>query len=192
MNCDTSKEYMMKYFDGETDIAEDIKFKEHLINCCSCSDEFRCMEAIFSTLDNKEEIEPPADFESRVMDKVAAIEQQRKEKSSKMIVWLYNGATLLSIILLLIFVADIKQVSALSAFNKLGEYFSSFSSTTEAITGAVKDIFNLLANAVMAVVDVAFSIVRSYYYVFITLLLMLFGTQRLLHYVGTHGGGEAE
>jgi len=183
---------MMRYFDGETDIAEEIQFKEHLNSCGSCGDEFRCMKAIFTTLDIKEEIEPPADFEARVMDKVAEIEQKRRERSSRRIVWLYNGATLLSIILLLIFVADIKQVSTFSAFEKLGAYFSSFSSATEAIIGVVKDILSLLANAALAVADVAFSIVRTYYYVFIVLILMLFGTQRLLHYVGTHGGREAE
>ncbi len=192
MNCETAKEYMMKYFDKEVDKDEEIQFTEHLKNCSSCSDEFNCMKAIFTTLDTKVEIEPPADFEAKVMDKVAVIEKERKEKSSKRIVWLYNGASLLSIILLLIFVADMKEVSVFSAFEKLGEYFNSFSSATAAIIGVVKDIFTLLANAVLAVVDVAFSIVKSYYYVFVILIMMLFGIQRLLHYVGTHGGGEAE
>lgn len=192
MNCDTSKEFIMKHFDGELTETENIQFKEHLENCSECNAEFNCMKAIFTTLDTKAEIEPPADFEAKVMDKVAIIEKERKEKSARTIVWLYNGAMVLSIVLMLVFVADLKQVSVFSAFEKLGEYFSSFSSATSAVIGVVGDLFGLLGSALLAVVEVSFSIVKSYYYVFITLLVMLFVIQKLLHYVGTHGGGETE
>jgi len=192
MNCDTSKEFMMKYFDGEMDEAEEKQFREHLKACSDCSEEFGCMEAIFSTLDEKVEIEPPDDFEARVMDKVALIENQRKERSEKRIVWLYNIATLLSIVLLLIFVADMKEVSVFSAFERLGEYFGSFSTVTAAIFGAVKDIAGLLIDVLAAVADIALSIVRSYYYAFIVLILAVLAIQRLIHYVGTHTGEEAE
>ncbi len=192
MNCDTSKEYIMKHFDGELSDSEGLQFREHLEKCSECNAEFNCMKAIFTTLDTKAEIEPPADFEAKVMDKVAIIEKERREKNARSIVWLYNGAMILSIVLLLVFVADLKQVSVFSAFEKLGEYFNSFSSATEAVVGVVGDIFGLLGSALRAVIEVAFSIFKSYYYVFITLLIMLFGIQKLLHYVGTHGGGEAE
>lgn len=192
MNCDISKEYMMKHFDGELNEAENKQFREHLKECSECNAEFHCMEAIFTTLDTKAEIEPPADFEARIMDKVAVIEKERREKNAKVIVWLYNGAMVLSIVLLLVFVADLKQVSLLSAFEKLGAYFSSFSSTAEAVLGVVGDLFALLGNALLAVIQVSFSIARSYYYVFIVLLAMLFVIQRLLNYVGTHSGRETE
>ncbi|HOQ07120.1 MAG TPA: anti-sigma factor [Clostridiales bacterium] len=192
MNCDTSKDLMMKYFDGEMDEAEEKQFREHLKTCSGCRDEFSCMEAIFASLDEKVEIEPPDDFEARVMDKVALIEKQRRERSAKRIVWLYNLATMLSIILLLIFVADIKDVSIFSAFERIGEYFGSFSTVTAAISGAVKDLLGLLANALSAVADISFSIVRSYYYAFIVLILAVLAIQRLIHYVGTHTGEEAE
>lgn len=182
----------MKYFDGELDEAGEIQFREHLKACGDCNAEFNCMEAIFKTLDVKVEIEPPDDFEARVMDKVALIENQRREKSAKTIVWLYNCATLLSIILLFIFVTDMKYGSLISAFEKIGEYFGSFSTVTSAILGAVKDLAGLLANAFTVVADVAVSIVRSYYYVFIVLILMLLGIQKLIHYIGTHTGEEAE
>ncbi|NLK87884.1 MAG: hypothetical protein GX279_10400 [Clostridiaceae bacterium] len=192
MNCDISKEYIMKHFDGDLKEAESVQFKEHLDKCSECNAEFNCMKAIFTTLDTKEEIEPPADFEAKVMDKVAIIEKERREKNAKTIVWLYNGAMALSIVLLLVFVADLKQVSLFSAFEKLGEYFSSFSSATEAVIGVVEDIFVLLGSALLAVIEVSFSIFKSYYYVFIVLLAMLFVIQRLLHYVGTHSGEETE
>lgn len=192
MNCDTSRELMMKYFDGEMDEAGEKQFREHLKTCGDCSDEFSCMEAIFASLDEKVGIEPPDDFEARVMDKVALIENQKRERSGKRIVWLYNFATLLSIILLLIFVADMKDVSIFSAFDRITGYFGSFSTVTAAISGAVKDLFGLLVNSLAAVADIALSIVRSYYYAFIVLILTVLAVQRLIHYVGTHTGEEAE
>ncbi|HEX2946018.1 MAG TPA: zf-HC2 domain-containing protein [Clostridia bacterium] len=192
MNCEAVKDYMMKYFDGEQNGPEELQFKQHLKTCTSCSEEFNCMEAIFKTLETKDEIEPPENFEALVMDKVNVIEKVRRENSEKRIVWLYNGATLLSIVLLLVFVADLKQVSVFSAFQRIGEYFNSFSSATAAVAGVVRDLFELLGNALLAVIDVSFSIVRSFYPVFVALILMLFVIQRLLHYVGTHAGRETE
>ena len=192
MNCETSKDYIMKYFDGELSEADEEQFRKHLRNCGECSDEFSYMEAIFTTLSINSEIEPPANFEASVMDKVTVFEKERREKNAKQIVWLYNGASLLSIILLLVFVADLKQVNVLSAFEQIGEYFNSFSRAASAVLGGVRDLFGLIGNAIMAVLDVAFSIIRSYYYVFLTLIIMLFGIQKLLHYVGTYSREEAE
>lgn len=187
MNCDKSKDYMMKYFDGELSDIEEAQFRQHLNVCPDCDGEFRCMESIFTTLETKVEIEPPKDFEARVMDKVAAIERERKERSSRNIVWLYNASTLLSIVLLLVFVADLKQVSILSAFDRIAGYFGSFSGAAAAVAGVVKDLLSLLGGALLVVAEVAFSVVKSYYYVFLALLVFVFAIQRLLHFVGTYG-----
>ena len=192
MNCEMSKSYIMKYFDGEGNDIEEVQFRQHLKSCKNCSDEFRSMEAIFSALGAQTDIEPPANFEAMVMDKVGIIEKQRKEKNSRWLVLIYNAATMLSIILLLIFVADLKQVSVLNAFEKIGEYFSSFSSATAAVIGVIRDILRLVGGALLTVIDVAFSIVKSYYYVFLALILILLAIQRLLNYVGTQGGRETK
>ncbi len=192
MNCEKSREYIMKYFDSELGRDDEEQLRQHLKNCCECSNEFDCMEAIFTTLEEKAEIEPPANFEEMVMDRVIVFEKGRREKSARQIVWLYNAAALLSIILLLVFVADLKQVNLLIAFEQIGEYFHSFSSATSAVFGVVGDLFGLIGNAILVVFDVAISIVKSYYYVFLTLILLLFGIQKLLHYVGTYSGREAE
>lgn len=192
MNCETTKDYIMKYFDGELSNIEEAQFRQHLKTCPDCGNEFHCMETIFTALEAKVELEPPADFETRVMDRVESIEKERREKSSKRIVWLYNASTLLSIILLLIFVADLKQVSILSAFDKIAGYFGSFSSAATAVAGVVKDLFGLISNALMVVADVAFSIIKSYYYVFLALIIIVLAIQRLLHFVGTYGGRESE
>jgi predicted anti-sigma-YlaC factor YlaD len=184
MNCEMSKEYIMKYFDGERNDIEEAQFRQHLKACGSCSDEFNCMAEIFQALETQTEIEPPDNFEAMVMEKVGVIEQQRSERYSKRIVLLYNLATVISILALLIFVADLKQVSVFNAFVKIGEYFSSFSSATSAVLGVVSDIFRLIGGALYVVFEVAFSIFKSYYYVFLTLAVMLIAIQRLLNYVG--------
>ena len=192
MNCEMSKNYVMKYFDGEPSGNEEVQFKQHLKNCSSCRGEFVCMEAIFATLEAQTELEPPANFEALVMDRVSVIEKQRSEKNSRRIVLIYNAATLLSIMLLLIYAADLKQVSVFSAIGKIGEYFNSFSSATAAVFGVVQDIFRLIGGALLAVIDVAFSIFKTYYYVFLALILMLLAIQKLLNYVDTQSGREAK
>lgn len=190
MNCEMSKKYMMKYFDGEHNEIEDVQFKQHLKCCGSCMEEFGSMEVIFKALETQVEIEPPANFEAMVMEKVDVIEKKRSENYSRRIVLLYNFATVVSIILLLVFVADMKQVSVFSAFEKIAEYFNSFSSATAAVLGVIGDIFRLLGEATYMVIDVAFSVFKSYYYIFLALVVMLFAVQRLLNYVGTQGGRE--
>lgn len=192
MNCELSKEYIMKHFDGERNDIEEVQLKQHLKSCSSCNDEFNCMEEIFKAIETQTEVEPPANFEAMVMEKVGVIEKQRSETYSRRIVFLYNAATVISIILLLVFVADLKQVSLFNAFQKISEYFSSFSSATSAVFGVVSDIFRLIGGALYVVLDVAFSIFKSYYYVFLALVVMLFAIQRLLNYVGTQGGEEVK
>jgi predicted anti-sigma-YlaC factor YlaD len=184
---------MMKYFDGEPNEAEELQFRQHLHSCCSCKDEFHQLEAIFTALGTKTELEPPDNFEAMVMDKVAIIEKEREERKARRIVWLYNSTILLSIALMLFFVVDMKHVNIVSAFEKIGEYFTSFSSVTAAVIGVVRDLFVLLGNALLVLVDVAVSIVKSYYYVFLALTLMIVLIQRALHYVGgTYARKEAK
>jgi predicted anti-sigma-YlaC factor YlaD len=183
MNCNTCKEYIMKYFDGEKAIAQDEQFKKHLDACQECRDEFNCMETIFSSIEEQTAAEPPENFEAMVMEKVNLYEKQRSKRNSTLIVLAYNAATLLSIVLLLVYVADIKNFDFSAAFDQIRNYMSSFSSATEAVFGVVGDISRLLGNAILTVVKAAFTVVRSYYYVFLALITMLFAIEKLFAYV---------
>jgi predicted anti-sigma-YlaC factor YlaD len=98
-----SKNYIMKHFDGEGNDIEEVQFRQHLKSCKSCSDEFSSMEAIFAALGTQTDIEPPANFEAMVMDKVGIIEKQRRENNSRWLVLIYNAATVLSIYILAYF-----------------------------------------------------------------------------------------
>lgn len=188
MNCQISSDYMMKHFDGEINETEEAQFRQHLETCEKCSEEFACMSEIFGTLAESNIVEPPEDFEKRVMEKVEKVELARRESNSRMLVLLYNAATAVSIILLLVFVADLKQVSVFNAFEKIGQYFGSFTSAAAAVLGVVGVIFRLLAGVIGVVVDVAVSVVKSYYYIFITLIGLLFAIQKLYAHVEAQDG----
>ena len=179
MNCEMSNDYIMKYFDSAINDIEEAQFKQHLNTCISCSEQFDCMNEILVTLESTGTAEPPEDFEARIMEKVDSIENTRKEKNANMLILLYNAATIISIVLLMVFVADLKQVSLFSAFEKIGQYLSSFSSATEAIIVVIAGIFRLIAGVVGVIFDVIFSIVKSYYYIFLTLIGLLIAVQKL-------------
>mgnify|MGYP000889325232 CR=1 FL=1 len=192
MNCETSRDLIIKYFDGELSDVEEAQLKQHFKSCQSCREEFDTTKEIMNELEMQVGIEPPSDFEAKVMKKVDEIAAKRKERSERILVLLYNAATLLSIVLLLVFVADMKQVSLSAAFEKLQVYFNSFSTVTSAIFGVVQDIFGILGSALKVVFEVAFSIVKTYYYVFIALIMLFFAIQRLLNYVGTYAGRDSK
>ena len=193
MSCEMSKNYMMKYFDGELSETEEAQLKQHLESCCGCREEFRSLRDILAAVEGQAntEPEPPSDFEARVMVQVDEIEKKRREKNSRLLVLLYNGATLLSIVMLLIFVADIKQGSVFAAFEKIKGYFDSFSSVTSAVLGVIRDISVLIGSALYVVIQVAFSVFKSYYYVFMALAVLLVAIQELLNYVGTQARGNS-
>jgi anti-sigma factor RsiW len=192
MNCQTSNDYIMKYFDGEINDLEEAQFRQHLKTCPKCSEEFNCMSEIFGSLETAETIEPPEGFEASVMEKVNKVELARKERNSRMLVLLYNAATAVSILLLMIFVADLKQVSVFNAFEKIGQYFGSFTSAAAAVFGVVGDILRILTGVAGVILDVAVSIVKSYYYVFITLIGLLLAIQRLYAYVAAQDGRKTK
>ena len=191
MNCEISKDYMMKYFDGERNDVEEARFRQHLKNCGKCNEEFNCMAEIFSSLETAGAVEPPEGFEARVMEKVNAVEDARREQSSRMLVFLYNAATVVSIVLLMVFVADVRQGGIVNAVESIKEYFSSFSGILAAVFGVVGDVSGLLAGVVVVILQVFISIVKTYYYIFAVLALLLLAVQRLYVFVEAQDGGKS-
>lgn len=191
MNCETANELIMKYFDGEINDIEEAQLMQHLKTCKSCSEEFRCMKEVFATIQAESGIEPPENFEAMVMDKINALEYAQKQEYSRMLVLLYNAASIVSILLMLFFVADIKQFDILGAAGRLQEYMGSFSNAASAVLGVAKDLFGLVASIFNSLFVICFTIVKSYYYVIIALLAILAAIQRLLVVFSVQDGRKA-
>lgn len=191
MNCDLANELIMKYFDGENNDIEEAQLKQHLKTCKHCNDEFKCMNEIFESVENTNTVEPPESFELKVMEKVECFESKRKEKNANLLVILYNAATVLSIVLMIIFVADIKHINIYSSFHKIVEYFNSFTSVASALLGVVNDLFIVISGIVATLYRVVLSIGKAYYGVFILLLVLLFVIQRLFVIVAAKDWGKS-
>lgn len=191
MNCETSNELIMRYFDGEINDIEEAQLMQHLKACKTCNEEFRCMKEAFTALEAVSEIEPPEDFEVKVMDKINALVYSQKQSYSHMLVLLYNAASIVSIALLLFFVADIKQVDILGIAGRMQEYFGSFSNAASAVLGVVKDLFGLVASICNSLFVICFTIVKAYYYVILTMLAVLVVIQRLLVVFAVQDGRKA-
>lgn len=180
MNCENSNVYLMKYFDEELNEIEEAQMRQHLKACVKCNEEFSCMSEIFSAMRASGTAEPPEGFEAGVMEKVKMIEKARREADSNMLILLYNAATVLSIALLMVFVADLKQISIFNAFQKIGEYFGSFTNAGSAVLGVTGDMASLIIGIFRVMLDVALSIAESYYYIIVTLLALLLAVQKLI------------
>ncbi len=191
MNCEQANAHMMKYFDGELKETEKTQFMEHLEVCNACSMEFNCMSGIFSTLQTTGMADPPENFETNIMEKVNAIEKKRKERNARFLVALYNSAAIFSILLLVIFVADLDRMDLINAVNKAGGYFTSFTDITDAVFGVVIDIFKLLGGVIAVIFQAIFSVVKTYSYVFAGLLALLVALQQLFTYVVAHEGRKS-
>jgi hypothetical protein len=191
MNCKMADNYMMKYFDGEINDIEDVQFRQHLKTCERCRQEYDCMVEIFATIESSATAEPPEDFEASVMEKVNELEKKRMERRTRMLVLLYNAAVVIAIGLLMVFVVGIRPGGIASAIESIKGYFGSFNSVTSAVFGVVGDIFKLLGGVVLTLLQVFFSIVKTYYYVFVTMIVLLLAVQRLYSFVAVHDGRKS-
>lgn len=183
MNCKLSDEYMMKYFDGELNDIENAQLRQHMKTCKRCSQEFGGLDEIVKMLETDSLIEPPEDFEMKVMEKISTLEVSRSKATSRGLVLLYNFTTLVSVVLLLVFVAGLKEINLFGAF-------SSFSDFTAGIYAFATDAFNMVWGIVKAFIQVAVILVKTYYYVFITLLALLLAVQKTFFILVKQDGGD--
>lgn len=179
MKCELYSGFMMKYFDGDLNDIQSAQLKQHLKSCKKCGEEFNSLSEVFNILETECIIEPPEDFEARVMEKLNLLETESKERTGRGLVFLYNFATAFSIILLIAFVANLKDISAFEFISRAGEYLGSFTSFFSALTGILSDVYNFAAEIFGVLFQVGITLVKNYYYVFITLLAMLLAVQKV-------------
>lgn len=180
MNCETANELMMKYLDHEINDIEEAQLLQHLKSCKACSEEFRCMKEAFALLGSAEEIEPPEDFEIKVMERISALEAPGKQLYQLLPAVLYNVAAVVSIALLLIFVFDIRNVDFAGIIKGAAGYLKLFTVTAGAMLGVVWDLLEVAGSITKSLFEVLSTVFEAYYPMIIAALGILAAIQRLL------------
>ncbi|MDP8236025.1 MAG: zf-HC2 domain-containing protein [Candidatus Erginobacter occultus] len=70
MKCEEITDLLSGYLDGELDEGERKRVEEHLSVCPACAEELRALRGCVEGIGSLEEVEPPADFLSRVHDRL--------------------------------------------------------------------------------------------------------------------------
>jgi hypothetical protein len=70
MNCHLFKMLIQRYHDGELDRGDMAEYEEHRRNCHQCERLDMTFSGIFTVLEDMEVIEPPSDFNMKVMARV--------------------------------------------------------------------------------------------------------------------------
>jgi len=169
MKCNDSQNFIMKYFDRELNDIEEAQMKQHLKVCKNCSDEFESLKEIFNVIEQGPEIEPPEDFERQVMYRIEhETEMYRKSTANNNFVY-----GILLIALSFIFVISLggtlceslrTPVNIMQLFDTASIYLKDFFSAAVSMGRGI----------VIAVVGVAASIYKTYYYAYIVMGVILF------------------
>ncbi len=88
MNCDQSNDFMMKYLDGELNDKEHAELIHHINKCSICCTEFQAYSSIAKSLEEDKGVEPPEDFEIKVMSKINLMEDHIKIRKEKRLVFI--------------------------------------------------------------------------------------------------------
>ncbi len=105
MNCRSSRDSIIRYFDGLLDKKADTQLKSHLKTCPKCRHEFYAMDKFFKEMPRSQAQSPPAGFETDVMNRIARIENKKRERKGFLIAALYNCGALIFIAGITLFTA---------------------------------------------------------------------------------------
>ncbi|HHW48711.1 MAG TPA: hypothetical protein GXX14_08870 [Clostridiaceae bacterium] len=179
MNCEQSQELMMKYFDGNLNDIESRQFKQHLVVCGKCNEDFKKLDSILNSLENAAIAEPPQDFEANVMEKVRAFEMEEKKKTGNMLMLLYNLTAVISVALMVAFFAGTRGITLPESLKLADIYARSLAGTISAVLSALTAVLSLVTEVAGTLFQVGFSIIIDYYYVFLTLMAILVAIQKM-------------
>jgi uncharacterized membrane protein YiaA len=154
----------MKYFDGSVNDLEKQELKQHLKTCKKCCDEFESLKDIFNCLEEEDNhIEPPVDFEERVMEKVNEYETSRRKKVDGFLMLIYGITVLILGVFTVVFAIRIKGSGTL-------ESFASIDGIQNMLWGVLYFIHDALKQLGAYLKDMQNEIV--YYYVFVVGLVV--------------------
>jgi predicted anti-sigma-YlaC factor YlaD len=177
----------MKFFDKELNDIEEAQLKQHLKNCKNCSEEFNSLKEIFDIVEQDSGIEPPEDFELQVMSRIAN-EAKIYKKSSDNNLFVYNTLLVsISLVFVIIFAGTIWEIfktpiNLIQIMNGLVDYCKDF------IVSAI----SMLRGIVIAILSVAASIYKTYFFGYIVLGFLLLVTQGVFLKMVRQSNGGAQ
>jgi len=190
LNCKQAGD-IAKHFDREMDEAEKIQFMDHIDHCEACKSEYLRMQEILSETAACGEAEPPHNFEYNVMHKINLYELQKKEKNTRLLVALYNAATVFSVLFLVIFTAGMNREILTDVYNRMIAYFNSFTGIADAVFGVLKEVFLLLGGVASLIYEVGISVYYTNILLFAGLVALLVAVQQLFKYVVANDGRKS-
>lgn len=178
MNCRQAQDFTMKYFDGDLNDIENAQLKQHLKVCKNCCSDFKNMSEVMEFLKIRE-IEPPQDFEASVMEKVYSLEVVRKKRTDAVLTVLYSVTGMLLLLLGLIISVNLNGLTIFEAAEQFGNSLSSWSGFVFVLYNIFKVFYNMVSDVMGIFLQVVIALTKTYYYVFLSLLLMLFVIQKM-------------
>lgn len=174
MNCNASNDYIMKYFDGEINDIENEQLKQHLKFCKKCNEDFKALNEIIGCIEEDILVEPPADFEANIINRVCALEASKKTLTNRIVIALYIVAAIALIGITSMFVNSIQNIDAIYVLKEIGEFLGFASS----IAFILLDIANLILRLFDEMIR-AFVKQFGLYCVFISGFVMFIVTQNM-------------
>lgn len=178
MNCKNAEDLMMSFFDGCCTDVETAQLRQHIKSCGACGQMFAQLEEAFDHLRQEEDLSIPPDFEASVMERIHDVERVRKAKTSKILVWAYNLATVVAIILLMLFAANLKEMDLSHAASRFQEYVQSFTGLVSSAYELSKDLCALVVRVAGVMFKVNAMIVEKYAYILLAVFAILFALYR--------------
>ncbi len=186
MKCVDSQNFIMKFFDRELNDIEEAQLKQHLKICKNCSEEFTSLKEIFDIVEQDSGIEPPEGFELQVMNRIEQEAKNYKKPSDNMFV--YN-----------ILLVSISLVFVIFIAGTLWEIFKTPIDIIQILNGFVgfsKDFIvsaiSMLRGIVIAILSIAASLYKTYYFEYIVLGFLLLVTQGVFLKMVRQSNGGAQ
>jgi predicted anti-sigma-YlaC factor YlaD len=178
VKCSSTRDLMMRHFDGEFNDIESAKMKQHLKYCKECMYEFEELKSIFSVIELSGDVTPPEGFEQAVMSKIHSIESARFKRMSAVLIILYNLAVLVSIGLLVLFATGLEGLAVLGVSMREAADLGFFSTLIARLYSYASELFQAFLNIGMLFYQTCLHIIDMYYHYIIFIVAALLTIQR--------------
>ncbi|QNU67653.1 zf-HC2 domain-containing protein [Ruminiclostridium herbifermentans] len=187
MKCVDSQNFIMKFFDKELNDIEEAQLKQHLKNCKNCSEEFNSLKEIFDIVEQDSGIEPPEDFEFQVMSRITK-EEKIYKKTMDNNLFVYNILLVTVSLIFVIFFAGALWEVLKTPINLIQIMNRFVDSSKDLILSAI----SMFRGIVIAILSVAASIYKTYFFEYIALGFLLLITQGLFFKMVRRSNGGSQ